>query len=140
MEKRILIAFIMSFAVLYGFNLLFRQQQPAPAVSTNTAASSTAPTDTKTPPAPPATSAAASAVAPQVPETEAQAANEEVVPIKTDLYNAILSNEGGVLKSFTLSAKHYPDDKNRPTELINQPMGEKVGWPLAIVTDDDKLN
>jgi len=134
MEKRLLLAFVLSFAVLVGFNILFPRQTPTPsappAASTPTSASQ--PAETNPPPA--------TAVAPlpgDVPAEDIQAANEEVVVVDTDLYTAMVSNVGGVVKSFKL--KKYPDDKGHAIELINSIMGEKAGWPLAISTDDEKL-
>src|SRR5690349_6132522 len=118
MEKRLLLAFVLSFAVLIGFNVLFPRQTPTP---------SAAPTPSQTTaPATPETKSPTTAVAPlpaDVPKEEVQAANEEVVVVDTELYTAIVSNVGGVLKSFKL--KNYTDDKNQPIELINQTMGEK---------------
>src|SRR5262249_36719218 len=62
---------------------------------------------------------------------------EEVV-FETPLYIATFWNVGGVLKSFRL--KGYSDGEGQPVQLINQQAGEKVGWPLTLVTGDKAID
>jgi YidC/Oxa1 family membrane protein insertase len=50
----------------------------------------------------------------------------------------MMSNTGGVLKSFRLNA--YLDSEERPLELINAVVSNTVGWPLALVSGDADLD
>src|SRR4051812_36859826 len=97
MEKRILLAFLLSIAVMYGFRLL-----TAPKVSPTTPAttSAPAPASVPVPAAPPALPESRSAPAPGNDEIRAEQAED--VAIDTTLYTATLSNHGAVLKSFRL--------------------------------------
>jgi len=131
MEKRLLVAFILSFGVLYGFRYLY----PPPAAPVDKSAKTTA-ENPVTPPTPPVVPAVASADGEK--PIEADAAS--VVTVKNALYEASVSNVGGVLKSFRLADKQYLDGKGKPTELIDPYAGEKVGFPLAISTADPALD
>jgi YidC/Oxa1 family membrane protein insertase len=136
MEKRIIIAFILSFGVLYAFRAFYAPTEPAKTPDTGGSASATVTPpkaeELKTAePAPVATSA-------ESPATEIKSEKDENVTVDTPLYTAVISNVGGVLKSYKLKA--YSDGKGQPLELINAMSGEKVGWPLAFETDDTSLN
>src|SRR5690349_10474249 len=115
MEKRILLAFILSIAVMFGFGLLrtprTRPGSPSPAA--------TAPTPTpapaepaKTAPVTPSTPAGSEGVTEDIHADQA----EDVV-VDTDLYTATLNNRGAVLKSFRL--KKFTDTQGKPIELID---------------------
>jgi YidC/Oxa1 family membrane protein insertase len=135
MEKRVIIAFVLSIAVVWIFQSFFAPAPvtpPAPsAEAVEQAAVSTAPA-----------SASAIAEAPVTPEgttagpapTEIAAPSAQDMSVDTTLYTATLSNVGGVLKSFKLKA--YSDAGGRPIELINQDSGQKLGWPLTLITGD----
>jgi YidC/Oxa1 family membrane protein insertase len=128
MEKRLLLAFVLSFAVLYGFRVLYPPPAPAPADKPVVE-------KTEAPPSP----APAPVVDPKAPVEEAiQAEAEKDVKVENGLYVATISNLGGVLKSFRLKA--YLDAEGKPTELIDPYSGEKVGFPLAISTADPALD
>src|SRR5262245_42069130 len=129
MEKRILIAFLLSFAVLYGFRFLY----PPPAVEK--------PADTKvatpeSPAPPPAVAAQPKSINDEV----LQADSAKDVQIETAVFRAVVSNEGGVLKSLKL--KEYLDAKTRkdPVELIDPYAGRQVGFPWAFATGDPALD
>ncbi len=136
MEKRIIIAFVLSFAVLYGFRLIFPPpEEPAAPVTTTTEA----PTSPDAPASQPAGPAAAEGTtAPEAPVGEIQAETEQNLVVDTPLYTATVSNTGGVLTSYTLKA--YSDGEGRPLQLINQAAGQKLGWPLVLETADTELN
>src|SRR5262249_54054192 len=133
MEKRILLALVLSLAVLYGFR--WWMGTPAvlePPVAETTAATATPPPDqpnSARDPPPPTTAGTAGAV-------DAHSVHEETT--ETPLYAAKINNPGGVLTSFKL-LKGYPDKHGAPTELINQTVGLKTGWPLTTVTGDAAL-
>jgi YidC/Oxa1 family membrane protein insertase len=126
MEKRILIAFVLSFAVLYGSRFLF----PPPPPPEKPAANSV-----ETPVSPPAAPVATPPETNPLETIQAESEKEEVVD--TPLYRAVVSNLGGVLKSFQL--KKFLDHAGKPTELIDSYAGRRVGFPLAITTSDAAL-
>src|ERR1043166_278238 len=119
MEKRVIIAFVLSFAVLYAFRAFFSPPTtPEPAAETSPAASSA--------PAPaeaPVQTSPAEAATPQG-ESDNQADKPDDPVYETPLYIVTGSNAGGVLKSIRL--KNYGDGQGRPVELINQESGSKL--------------
>jgi YidC/Oxa1 family membrane protein insertase len=136
MEKRIIIAFILSFGVLYAFRSFYAPTEPAPSQGTSAPAPITTPAPKQEP------QKAAESTEPAEPATatvgDLRSDKTEDVIVDTPLYTATISNVGGVLKSYKLKA--YSDGKGQPLELINATAGEKVGWPLAVEADDKSLN
>jgi YidC/Oxa1 family membrane protein insertase len=136
MEKRIIVAFILSFGVLYAFRALYAPpEQPA---QTAVAPKATSPQPPPEPQQqnPPVTVSGAPPTEPAAGEIRSERAESLVVD--TPLYTATVSNVGGVLKSYKLKA--YSDGEGKPLELINITSAEKVGWPLAMETADAPLN
>src|SRR5437773_8918107 len=134
MEKRVILAFVLSFAVLYAFRSLY--SPPPPAESE---------TSVQTPSAVPTTNGSSGSNAPaektEPPSTtvgDVRAEKPEDFEIDTPLYTATFSNVGGVLKSYKLKA--YSDGKGHPLELIDQSAGSRVEWPLAVTTGDKTLD
>ncbi len=127
--KRLVIAFALSAAILIGWTLVFPpakppQPAPRPVASAVTSAAASAVTATS-PGAAPAASAkagapvAASSVATtREPVTPVSAGAEETVEVRSPLYTARLSNEGGVLRSFVLT--HHRDGAGRALDLVRQ--------------------
>ena len=132
MEKRVILAFVLSFAVLYAFRALYTP--PPAAVPEPSAPAPAPPVSTTTPQATSRTSEAPSSL--PVEDVEAEKPQEFVVD--TALYTATISNVGGVLKSFRL--KQYTDGEGHSLELINQEAGSKVGWPLALESGDKAVD
>src|SRR2546427_2583766 len=126
MEKRVILAFVLSVAVLYAFRALY---SPPPPAESETSVQTT-------PAGPPNNGSRSSSPPAEKPEAvpaasgEVHAEKPEDFEIDTPLYTAILSNIGGVLTSYKLKA--YPDAEGQPLELIDQTASAKVGWPLAV--------
>src|SRR5262245_1867450 len=135
MEKRVILAFILSIAVVWGFQTLYRPTEPVAPVPPAESASSAAPSSPSVSPAPVPAPAAVPQTAPTTPVAAGAA---EDVPVDTPLYTATFTNTGAVLKSFTLRA--YSDAEGRPIELINPASGPTIGWPLAFATGDAALD
>jgi YidC/Oxa1 family membrane protein insertase len=137
-NKRVLIAFVLSFAVLIAFRFIFPPAIEQPAVPPP--ATSTAPPAAAAP-----TAEKSQSVSSKAPVAEASVAQDvhaeraEGTVVETSLYNATVYNEGGVLRSFQLKTRKF-DDSGHPLELINGVSAASVGWPLAIVTGDPKLD
>ncbi len=106
MEKRALLAVILSIAVFYIFSMVVgpeKQQGPSPvAQSTTSAAVTSVPNQPN----------AQSAVTPAGTQAVPTAVSAKDVTVDTDLYTAVFSSRGGSLKSLTL--KKYRE-KNSPT-------------------------
>src|SRR5262245_24667448 len=121
MEKRIILAFILSFAVLYAFRAFYVPSEPASPSNTATTepANASAP-EQEAPKAEELPKADPTAVAPV---GDMQSDKAENIVVDTPLYSATISNVGGALKSYKLKA--FTDGKGQPLELINAASGEK---------------
>ncbi|MBI5695121.1 MAG: membrane protein insertase YidC [Nitrospirae bacterium] len=126
MEKRMLIAVGLSIAVLALFSLLFPSRPVAP-VPVKAAKTADAPAGQVTEPA------ALPAAAPAAPVTAPAAipdVPERLITIETDLYTAVISTRGGVIKSWKLKA--YKDDTGAPIEMVVFKSGL---MPLTVAPD-----
>src|SRR5262245_47328090 len=138
MEKRVILAFVLSFVVLYAFRALYSPPPPAEPPASVQLPVPTPPEGNNTVPAEVAVKGKqASQSAAERPE-EIKAESREELQFETPLYIATVSNVGGVLKSFKL--KQYLDGEGHPVELINQESGEKVGWPLDLISGDKAID
>jgi YidC/Oxa1 family membrane protein insertase len=136
MEKRALIAIVLSVAVLLVFTQLFPSPAPQPAKKVVTAApageageagkgKAAAPAEQATVPA----AGQAEALAPEaVPGTPLKP--EKDITVDTSLYTAVISTNGGVIKSWKL--KDYKDESGKAEEMVTTPAGVK---PLAVVPE-----
>lgn len=140
MERRVLLAIILSFLVLYGYQALFIKPTP-PKPGQTTAAGPTGSTTTNTP-------ASVIPVRPSAvpgPEGSATAAaspvtsesNEREVRVETDRFIAILTNRGARLKSWRL--KEYLDEKREPLELVAHDIATDVVLPFTLQLDDEGM-
>jgi YidC/Oxa1 family membrane protein insertase len=130
MEKRLLLAVVLSVAVLLLWDLLTPKHPVKPA-------GAGAPVSTASPappaPAPPAAaSSTAAAPAPAAAPVRAEpvpaathANQEERIVVDRPLYRATFSNRGALLVSFVL--KKYDDDQGNPLEMVHREPGAAVG-------------
>ena len=134
MQRNVLIAVLLSFVVLFVFQLMFPQPQPA-----KPAAGASAPTAPKSAPGSqpqaPATSAPAQA-ATQGP-AEALLPGRDVVVENADV-RAVFTTRGAVLKSWRL--KKYHDTAGQPLELVPQHVPPGTARPFTLVVDDDGVS
>ena len=158
-EMRILIASLLSMAVILLWVKFFAPKPPpnapdankpavtAPAASTNPAAppssASTSPASNK--------SSSSNAQAPKGTATGITPANAAALPataateensivVENDLYRVEFSNRGGVVKSWQL--KKYKDDSNpqKVLDVVHPEAAAQVGgWPFSLVLDDQQL-
>jgi YidC/Oxa1 family membrane protein insertase len=118
MEKRTILAFVLSFLVLVSWAYFFTPQEPAPRQTE-------APNDVvgvppeQIPPLP------RDARIPTAPPTEAPASvDEKEVTVETPLYRAVLSNVGPTIKSFQLKEYRENSGPNAPmVDLVTIPGG-----------------
>ena len=132
MERRVLIAVLLSFLVLYGYQALF--PPPPEAKPAQTSKTATAPN--------------ASAPAPSNPTASVQGAPAEAPPVSSaparDIeidnadVHAIFTTRGAVLKSWQL--KKYRDDHGHPLEMIAGHAPADSALPFTFATDDPAVS
>jgi YidC/Oxa1 family membrane protein insertase len=116
MDKKMLLAIILSIAILITYQYFFVKPVPQPMPQEKTA-QETVKEETKTTEAAP------------MPKTEVSVAEKEV-RVESDLYTAVLTSKGGTMKGIEL--KKYKDKSGRPIIL----KGDDVLPPLAIGADE----
>lgn len=140
MEKRALIAIAISFIILLGWSYMFpppERKQPEtlpPAEVVDTGDTDRRPTrEEQVPEAQPDVEAApAEDVAQGENSTPLGAAAEEEVRVRTDFFEVVMSNRGGVVQSWRLL--DYLDEDNQPLELV---AGHTEARPLPLEVDLD---
>lgn len=83
------------------------------------------------------TTAAAPAAPREVPV--ARATSERLMVVESALYRVEISNQGAVVRSWTL--KKYLDDEKppRPLDLVNPEASPQFGWPLSLQLADNRV-
>jgi YidC/Oxa1 family membrane protein insertase len=141
MERRVLIAVLLSFLVLYGYQAMFPPPPDPKPAQTTTSKAATAPKasgPTQSNPtasvqgAPAATAEAVSpeAVTPSAPAREIEIDNADV--------HAVFTTRGAVLKSWKL--KKYRDDLQQPLEMIAGHAPADSPLPFTLAVDDPALS
>jgi YidC/Oxa1 family membrane protein insertase len=131
MERRLLIAFALSFLIIVLSRSLWEQskspagQGPSPVA---TIAKSVAP---------PVPLREEKTVAPTEQGTEPKKAeSERLVTVETDLFKISLSNKEAVIKSWILSK--YSDSDGKPLDLIQAKYADTYGYPLGLKIDKEE--
>jgi YidC/Oxa1 family membrane protein insertase len=137
-EKRVIIAFALSFVLLLIWRVMF-VKTPPPAPEPSEVAHATAQqaagekgteqaaAKPKAPKVPPP---------PQIPVVEGQQAQDIIV--ENDLYRITFSTQGGVVKSWIL--KKYDDANGKPLDVVDPAACKQLGYPMSVRTADDSLN
>ncbi len=126
-ERRIILAFALSFLVLVGWSAYMREVAPPPETSPVEEALLPLPS-AEVAPVPP-TPAFAGA---PLPETK-QGTEERTITVETSHATIAFSTRGAVVQSWTL--KHYRDQQGEPLDLV-QGARTGLGFPLEIALDD----
>jgi YidC/Oxa1 family membrane protein insertase len=139
MERRVLLAVILSFAVLYGYQLMFppppeqqqqtqqAQQKPPQASKVATAPNASAPEKSNPTPS----------IQPAAPSSPAAPPARDIVVENADV-RAVFTTRGAVLKSWEL--KKYRDDGGQPLEIIAGHAPADAALPFTLATDDASLS
>ena len=147
MEKRVLLAIVLSFIVLYGYQAMFPppelppadQQQQGQPQDAKAAAGASPQVEAAQPGAPP--SAAAQDAKPEAPSTPqalvADDAERDIV-VENASVRAVFSTRGAVLKSWRL--KKYLNAAQEPTELVPQDVNGSTPKPFTMSVDDAALS
>jgi len=133
MERRVLIAILLSFVVLYAYQALVVKPAPKPPAGTSSPAASQSPSPTATPSTAPVTT-------PSAPSTAAALVGdgaERDVRIETRDVIAVLTNRGARLKSWRL--KKYLDQERKPQELVENQLPTQP-LPFTLSTSDAQLD
>ena len=134
-EKRLLIAIVISFLIIFLYQALFVKKEPQTTVPQQTT--------TQTEPA----LKKAQPEEPLIQETEPQeeeeirpvaGEREQKVTVRTSLYTAEWSNRGGVLKKWTLT--EYNDDEGEQMELVSPLSSDFNTYPFSLNTEDPDFN
>src|SRR3989304_5425997 len=128
MEKRILIALLLSMLVLFVYPFLFPPPPPPPKSQTV----EISPRKSEEGGAPPA--------AETVEVSGAVAAEEKTVTVETDLYKAVFTNRGAVIRHWELK-QYWADLKKQNNIVLFDPGKIIVGaYPMAVSVSDGELN
>jgi YidC/Oxa1 family membrane protein insertase len=137
MERRVLIAVLLSFVVLYGYQAMFPPPPVPKPAQTTTSKAATAPTASGSTQSNPAASvqgapaaATAEAVTPSTPAQEIEIDNADV--------HAVFTTRGAVLKSWQL--KKYRDESNHPLEMIAGHAPADSPLPFTLAVDDPAVS
>jgi YidC/Oxa1 family membrane protein insertase len=139
MERRVFIAVLLSFAVLYGYQALF---PPPPATKTATTESTTTVPGAA---ASSATAAPASSAVPPSPAAEAPAAEPIVaetsvreIVVETRDAEIVLSNKGARVLHWRL--KHYTDQAGMMVDLVPSELPATEATPFALRVQDPAIS
>ena len=143
MEKRLILAIVLSLLVLMGYQyFVAKTNKPNVAPPVTPAATSTVPAVPGTAGASqesrqeaPAEAKPAPAEAVPAPDLGAVAGQAEAdIVVETSLYRAVWTNKGGVLKSWKL--KNYKNSLKEDLELVPALAGEIGRYPFSLGLDD----
>jgi YidC/Oxa1 family membrane protein insertase len=137
MERRVLIAVLLSFLVLYGYQVLFPppptpDQKPVQASKSATAPNASAPETAN-----PKTSLDAER-APAAGATPTSAVPSRDLVVDNADVHAVFTTRGAVLKSWQL--KKYHDEHGQPFEMIAGHAPPDSPLPFSLATDDPALS
>ncbi|MGZ5498784.1 MAG: membrane protein insertase YidC, partial [Candidatus Aminicenantales bacterium] len=147
MEKRLIVAIVLSFLVLMGYQYFFVKPDKAPL---NPPVTATAPPSTPVPGTAgaiqeqPKAVAAEAKPAPVLPPQDLSAVAgraENDIVVETSLYRAVWSNKGGVLKSWKLKTFKNKLKTNLQEDLEMVPaLAAQIGrFPFSLGLDDNAL-
>jgi YidC/Oxa1 family membrane protein insertase len=131
-EKRLLIAFLLVFAMIAAIQYLLPRPQPQP--EQQKPGGQQQQTQTTPAPAPVTPAAVPSPPPPMAKGPVKQAETESTTELKAADYTVILSNRGAVVKSWVVK-----DNNGKPLDLVNPKMAEALGYPLSMFSYDKEL-
>jgi YidC/Oxa1 family membrane protein insertase len=136
MEKRVLLAIVLSFIVLYGYQAMFPPPElQRPADAPPAAAAPSTPPD----PSPPAQAPVEATTPAQPPAATLTADSEERdITFENGSVRAVFSNRGGVIRSWRL--KKYLNAASEPLELVPQDAPPGLPKPFTLAVDDAAIS
>jgi YidC/Oxa1 family membrane protein insertase len=131
MERRVLLAVVLSFVVLFGYQALIVKPNRKPAVPV---ATTTSPNAATTPVEAPKPAPVPTGPMPAVLTGETA---ERRIVLETSRVKATFSNRGAILESWLL--KDYLDSKGRPMDMVAPALTVPEHHPLSLTVDDAAL-
>jgi YidC/Oxa1 family membrane protein insertase len=140
MEKRTILAIILSVIILFGFQFYQQRYMKPPLSARQTSSTAEAPKQelAETPVAPGVAPTSATIAAPIVSATDTKAKPQSIT-IEADHYKAVLDNHGGIIASWIL--KGYKAEKGLDFEMIseNNEISHSRLFPGALLLRDPSL-
>lgn len=142
MDVRLLLAFVLMGAVLMVTQYLYKPEQkavkPVEPAKTSEAQKPTPPKpeDTKPAAAKP-DKAKPDKAKPEKPVEQVAAQKAETFAIDSPLYRVEFTNQGAVVKGWTL--KKFLDNNGKPLQLVNQAAKDKVWYPFTLEFKDSNI-
>jgi YidC/Oxa1 family membrane protein insertase len=134
MEKRLLLAIVLSFLILIGYQALFVKREPMPEQTPEQLQEVKPQAETRLPKKEPEQTEKA----PQPTEPEdfeaVSGEREETIVVDTSLYRAVWSNQGAVLKSWLL--KKHENAEGEDLEMVSNQAETRGIFPFSLATDD----
>jgi YidC/Oxa1 family membrane protein insertase len=137
MEKRLLLAIVLSFAVLFLYNLVFVKKEPPQQPATPPIVETEKAPEQKPVPTPELEVETQEASAEKEFQS-AEAETEQDIIVETPFYRAVWNNRGAQLESWEL--KKYQDDQDGNLELISSRSAELDQYPFLLRTDDPEFD
>jgi YidC/Oxa1 family membrane protein insertase len=136
MEKRVLLAVVLSFVVLYGYQAMFPPPKPVVLPKTTPAPAAADPAASGQPPTttPSSPTAAEPLERPTAAEPTVAAPAVQDIVVENEAVHATFTTQGGALKSWRL--KHYLDAKGEPLDLVPSRAPEGSILPFTLAADD----
>jgi YidC/Oxa1 family membrane protein insertase len=132
-EKRVLVAFALSFVMLMLWRVFFVKEPPRTPSTKSNPAAATQPGSEK-----PAAATAAPSPPPPPTLPVLQGSKAEDLVVETDLYKVTFSTRGAVAENWIL--KKYLDAKEAPLDLIDDEACGKLGFPMSVKVADADLS
>jgi YidC/Oxa1 family membrane protein insertase len=137
MERRLLVAILLSFVVLYAYQALFAPPPvPPPSAENTTVAPESTPAPATTAPAAATSGDSAIAAAPAAEPVLSESVEREIV-IETAEVRAVFTNRGARLTHWQL--KRHRDDQGAPLDLVVQGMLDSQPLPFSLRVADEML-
>src|ERR1043165_3615861 len=140
MERRVFIAIVLSFLVLYFYQTYMAPPPPSPkpaASSSAPAAPAAAPSNNIAPAAPSSAPQSSAVVSTRSPEPQAVVSDtaEHEISVETAKVTAVFTNRGGRLLHWRL--KDYRDNRGEPVDLVPSGLPESEALPFTLRLADD---
>jgi len=140
MERRVFIAIVLSFLVLFFYQTYFAPPPPPaakPAAANSSAGSPQAPSTGTVPEAPPPTQQSGAAVSSDSSEPQAVVTDtsEREITVETAKVTAVFTNRGGRLLHWRL--KEYRDNRGEPVDLVPSGLPSSEALPFSLRVPDD---
>jgi YidC/Oxa1 family membrane protein insertase len=133
MEKRLLLAFVLSAAILLAWSVIFPPPQRTPTLPEPAVAQDTTSQTGDTPPRVPEPAQDDDDLVETEPLNEAiVAATEEEIELSNENITVILTNRGAAVSSYLLA--NYDDDAGLPVDLVQRVPLSQRALPLQLVT------